>query len=311
MPSNKPKTIDDYISLAQSHNIHWVDEDLPLNVHTSTRWECPSKHRWLARYTNIKSGYGCPVCANKTRNNLRRIPPDMYKLVAETANPPIEWIGEYPADVRTSTRWRCKTCHNEWTACYYSIKRGSGCAICSKSRNADKLRLSTQQYIDLATLRGFEWLEIAPPKNNLIKTKWRCFKGHEWFMGYGDIQQGSGCPYCDERINGVPVSKPQLALYTITGGKLNYPVGRKRIDIALWIDDLPIAIEYDCGFWHDPIRDKKRDAFLISKGWHILRVKSAHLLPTEHQLNDAIDTLLSGATYTEIILPDWKPTKDK
>ena len=49
----------------------------------------------------------------------------------------------------------------------------------------------------------------------------------------------------------------------------SYAVGRKRVDVALEVDDLWIAVEYDAWYWHAGREelDIQRDDFLLERGW--------------------------------------------
>lgn len=83
-------------------------------------------------------------------------------------------------------------------------------------------------------------------------------------------------------------------------------------DIALvsTLFNFKIDIEYDGWYWHqDEQRDRRRDEISKSYGWKVLRIKGSHKLPTEEQLIKAIDKLVGGYSYTQIILDDWKEVK--
>jgi len=95
--------------------------------------------------------------------------------------------------------------------------------------------------------------------------------------------------------------------YTV---ELNYPVSRCLLDIALFINNIKIDIEYDGYHWHDPKKDRKRDEFLKSQGWKILRIKSGHKIPSLEQVQEGIFKLVNtDRTFTQIILDDWKEKK--
>lgn len=55
------KTEKDYHELAESRKFKWVGVGLPTVI-TKTWWECEKGHRWQARYSDIKTGSGCPYC---------------------------------------------------------------------------------------------------------------------------------------------------------------------------------------------------------------------------------------------------------
>lgn len=69
-----------------------------------------------------------------------------------------------------------------------------------------------------------------------------------------------------------------------------------------------IDIEYDGWYWHqDQQRDNKRDRFLQSNGFKVLRIKSARQIPKKKEIFDAIDSLVkTDRIYKEIIMDDWK-----
>ena len=115
--------------------------------------------------------------------------------------------------------------------------------------------------------------------------------------------------------NSISTSKQQKQLYEMLSNlyedkevQINYPYGRCSLDIALFIDDKNIDIEYDGWYWHQDLQhDRRRDEFLKSNGWKIIRVKGSHKIPTENQIQEAINQIIvNGYSYTEIVLEDWK-----
>ena len=77
---------------------------------------------------------------------------------------------------------------------------------------------------------------------------------------------------------------------------------------TIFIGETKIDLEYDCWHWHqDSQKDRRRDEFLKSQGWKILRIKSSHKLPTLEQLKESINKLISSdRTFTRIVLDDWE-----
>lgn len=90
--------------------------------------------------------------------------------------------------------------------------------------------------------------------------------------------------------------------------ELNYVLSSLFLDLCLFIDDeIKIDIEYDGSYWHkDSQKDRRRDEFVKSQGFKILRIRSGHLLPSKEQLQEAIEKLVGGYNFTTIILKDWK-----
>ena len=114
--------------------------------------------------------------------------------------------------------------------------------------------------------------------------------------------------------NSIATSAQQKEIYKILANifideyiQINYPYSRCSLDIALFIDDKKIDIEYDGWYWHqNKKKDRARDEFLKSNGWRILRIKGSYKIPTEEQLKEAIGRIINNNhSYTEIILDDW------
>lgn len=287
---NAPLLKEDYYKLARDRNSEWVGEELPQNSKIKTWWRCFSGHEWETSHNALR---GCPHCAG----NVSKVIKDYHDL-ARGCN--FEWVGEeLPRDIHTKTAWRCQKGHG-WETSYNNIQQGYGCPHCYG--NAP---LTIEDYYNLAERCGFVWIGKELPPNNSTKTKWRCSGGHEWEAMYRSIQQGTGCPRCVDIINGHRVSKLQRRLCEMLDGKLNYPCGSYRIDVAL--PNKGIAIEYDCWFWHGHKQeyDIGRDQDLLAAGWKILHIKTNNSIPPQWELDEAVAKLENGERELEIMLDDW------
>lgn len=111
-----------------------------------------------------------------------------------------------------------------------------------------------------------------------------------------------------------PTSNQQIEVYnmikTLYGENsvlLNYPFDYYILDVALFINEIKIDVEYDGWYWHNEKRDNQRNNYLKHNYWKVLRVKSAHKLPTIEQLQEKLDILINtNEKYQEIVLDDWK-----
>lgn len=178
-----PKTVKDYLDLAEERGFKWMGEELPEIVVIKTRWKCVGGHEWEAHYNNIQQGKGCPYCAG----NIPKTPRDYHNL-ARTND--FKWIGKkFPENIATKTLWRCLEGH-EWETTYASIQE-NGCPYCS-----GVAKKAIEDYHGLAEERGFKWIGEELPRGVRIKTKWECKQGHQWETPYNHIQQGTGCPHC-------------------------------------------------------------------------------------------------------------------
>lgn len=118
----------------------------------------------------------------------------------------------------------------------------------------------------------------------------------------------------------VPTSSQQFCIYNMLRDyygddmvKLNYPCGNSFLDIVVMFNDVNIDIEYDCWVWHqDSNKDRRRDEFVKTQGYRILRVKSGRDIPNFVDLIGKIEALRDGKyTYCEIVLSDWETTQNE
>ncbi len=297
---NVSKTPEDYHVLALERGHIWLGPEVARNK-DKTWWQCANGHEWEAHYQSIHKGvFGCPHCA---RNHP--LTKDDYHNLAASNN--FTWAGPEVPTARTKTNWRCQYGH-EWSIAHFHIRRGDGCPYC-----AGVARKTQQDYLDIAAKVGITLLGNAPT-SIIHHAKWQCAAGHIWETSYAVIYNAekhgtTGCPHCAgmDFENGALVSQPQRDLRAMLGGELNFYSGDHYIDIAIEHDGIRIACEYDGWYWHqDAAKDARRNENIINAGWRLLVVKSGELLPTEDQLNTAIDALLDGATYYEIVLDDWQ-----
>lgn len=108
----------------------------------------------------------------------------------------------------------------------------------------------------------------------------------------------------------VATSKPQIELNNLLiklygQSELNYPLGSYLLDSYIKINGINIDVEYDGIYWHslNPDKDRKRNQYVLSRGFKILRIVSADVLPEEEQLKQLIDTLVNtDETFIEIII---------
>jgi very-short-patch-repair endonuclease len=86
----------------------------------------------------------------------------------------------------------------------------------------------------------------------------------------------------------------------------NVPLEGLSLDVLVCLSGILIDVEYDSWYWHSPCRDRRRDEFLKSIGYKILRIKSGKKIPDETLLFEKLEKLIkSENTYSKIILEDW------
>ena len=263
-PNNKSrvshtKYAEYYHELAFQHGLKWLGPR-PQISSDKTEWECPKGHRWYAVPHTINKGHSCPYCAGVAPHT-----PEDYQALAQSKN--FIFLGPMPKGIHAKTKWRCPKGHIIEKS-YVTMR--NGCDYC-----AGLAPLTAGDYALLAEKAGLFWLGPMPANTN-IPTNWQCQKGHVFERSWQGMKRVITCSVCGDRVNGYPVSRVQRRLHEMTGGELNLKDGRRRIDIALIVNDIKIAIEYDAWYWHGEYsdRDEQRNKQLINRGWHLLCVKS-------------------------------------
>jgi hypothetical protein len=181
----KKKTAADYELLAQSIGYHWLGPEVE-NTKEKTFWLCDRGHKLEKSYGRIKSGRKCLQCATEASRNT----PEDYHDIAQLHG--FEWLGPEVTGVMIKTWWRCNRNH-KWQAKYNHIKNGKGCPYC-----ADCKQKTSEDYHELARIKGgFTWLGPMVT-NNSTKTGWLCDVGHKFNTTYTVLRtsKGKGCPYC-------------------------------------------------------------------------------------------------------------------
>ncbi len=178
----------DYYDLAKKRGFVWLGPEV-LSVMSKTQWECSNGHQWLACFSKIQLGRGCPYCAGKAR----KTPKDYHVLASQNG---FIWLGPMVDKVHIKTVWQCSNGH-EWESGYADIQQGYGCWFCGISKRANTQKKKPKDYHILAQTRGFMWTgsEVG---NKKTKTNWQCGYDHQWEACYEDIKQGNGCPVCQE-----------------------------------------------------------------------------------------------------------------
>lgn len=113
------------------------------------------------------------------------------------------------------------------------------------------------------------------------------------------------CPHCGKSFRKGPLSqvifcgrrcyrsskgetsietKMRIALDTLQCSYVQeYKIGRYLIDFALV--GIKVAIETDGIYWHDPIKDQRRDSSLNKQGWRVLRFPEIEINNTKNLCN--------------------------
>ena len=124
------------------------------------------------------------------------------------------------------------------------------------------------------------------------------------------------CGNCGNIYNGHTTSKislslrkflPIFALHNYEYGKPNIHGQYKNVDWAFVYKGNKIALEYDEWYWHGhkQTQDRNRYKQLVRKNWKIIQIKARNNIPTQKQINKALEKIVNGAKKVCITLPGW------
>jgi hypothetical protein len=109
-------------------------------------------------------------------------------------------------------------------------------------------------------------------------------------------------------LNGkVPTSKQQLQLQQLLKEiygvcDLNKPCSTCFLDCVIEYNGVNIDIEYDGKYWHqDKQRDRRRDEFVKSQGYKVLRIRGTRNIPTKERLIQSIENLAKSKHMFSVI----------
>ena len=181
-------------------------EQVTANSNKKVGWKCKKGHRWKARVAGRSRGSGCLYCAGKI--------PIIGETDLKTVNPTLagEWDNEAngsltPEQVTANSEkkvgWVCDRGHR-WRAIIKNRSEGAGCPYC-----AGKLPIVGETDLKtVAPMLAGEWDDeangwLTPEQvtaHSNKKVGWKCEKGHRWDARVYNRFNGSGCPYCANRL---------------------------------------------------------------------------------------------------------------
>lgn len=115
-------------------------------------------------------------------------------------------------DNKTPLKCSCLIHNKTWFTCWNYIRNGRGCPLCSNENRIMK-QTFTLQTVKNKLVKINPNIKVLSTKYVNAKTKLHCkclLDNHEWFVKWGDLSQGIGCPKC-ARINNDGVHNKTLA----------------------------------------------------------------------------------------------------
>jgi hypothetical protein len=172
-------TIEDMKKFAKGKEGYCLSDEF-INSNAKLKWKCKEEHNWQQKWSYIKNGVWCPVCAEKLLISHA-------KKVAKNRNG--KCLSSKYKNSKSRLKWQCNKGH-VWEASIDSVKRGSWCPSCARNK-----KLTIVDMDKIAKKRGGKCLSDKYV-NARTKLKWICKKGHIWEAVPDSIRRGSWCRKC-------------------------------------------------------------------------------------------------------------------
>ncbi len=232
-----------------------------INSSIKLKIKCHKRHIYWASYSNFQQSKRCPKCAFIENANHQQL---SYKFVKQE----IEKVGYQLLSTsyknnNTKIQIKCDKEHMYYTA-YTKFQQGRKCPKCAMAERANKLSFSYDFIKREIEKDGYALLSDSY-KNNNIKIRIRCDKGHIYDVVYSSFQQGHRCSICS--CNGTSLMEKELQQWLskyidIECNKRFYYSGRKFHEADIYIPDKKLAIELDGLYYHSEQAGKDKNYHL-------------------------------------------------
>ena len=210
----------------------------------------------------------------------------------------------YHKALKTSGEYACEPCHR-----VRDVKKCIGQLM--DKPEAEKQEIQQRRIKTIMAKYGVD----NPAKSDMIKAKMKATN---------TARYGGVAPACNDKIkekiaktkqenDNEYVSGPELllreTLLRLYGNCDHHKsVSFYTLDCVINVNDVQIDVEYDGWHWHQHRQkfDAHRNKLVIKNGYKVLRIKSSDKQPTDEQIVEAVNKLVTtDDTYAEIILSDW------
>ena len=215
--------------------------------------KCTKGHISKTCWKSLQQGKGCPTC-----NKITKIPYDYIKKLVEEKGGIL--LTPVYKNKDSYLKIRCKKCFYEFKITYRNIRNNHWCPKC-----AGKVSPTHEELQEAASQVEGVCCNPLDYKNNKTKLKWKCKKGHTFFMRWNGVQGGTWCPICAGKESRAELKIKEFvdSLGLKCSKELLKNIGistKSRMDVDLYIPEKKVAIEYNGLVWHSTRfnKDKKK-----------------------------------------------------
>ncbi len=137
---NRQKTHEEFIKELAEKNPNIEVMDKYTNVFVDIECKCKiCNHIWKVKPYSVLQKHGCPMCANKHRNDSNRKTHEKFIKELTEKNSDIEVLEKY-TNRTTKILCKCKIDGYEWEVTPASLLQGTGCPSCNSSKGEKKIK---------------------------------------------------------------------------------------------------------------------------------------------------------------------------
>lgn len=229
-------------------------------------------------YTNHAAGHGCPICANSSRNESRKVTAGTFVTRAMRIH------GNkysYPESVTQANRKiliHCNRCDKDFTQSGAKHLMGQGCASCGISTRTDKLRTTSDDFVARASAVHNNTCEYPDTYISALSILRIVCKKHGEFHQTPDAHlAGKGCPACAKsKSKGESEIAAFLSQYTTVSTRNKSIITPFELDIVMPLER--VAVEYNGLYWHSDrtpnatTRHSKKTLATTSAGYRLVHI---------------------------------------
>lgn len=164
-----------------------------------TRVLCRCKvclYEWDVLPSKLLCGRGCPKCANKHRNDNKRLSNDDFLARLKSISPNIVALDDY-INYGTKINVMCHDCLYQWQATPSNLLKGKACPKCSAAKNGKKCRKTHDVFVKELSEINDTIEVIGEYVTNSVKIKCKCkCCGTNFSATPHSLLSRKGCPVC-------------------------------------------------------------------------------------------------------------------
>ena len=188
-------------NVLKENDVELLSEYINSTTNMKMRCKCGNIFEKSWRVMNRSKKFKCNDCIIKENSNKQKMPYELAKIKTEKLGYQLLTTKEEYVKASEKNKIRCPNGH-EYEQILNDLFQGHGCKKCAYKRNGEKQKLNYEYVKNKIDELGF--ILLSNEYYNIdSKIKVKCKKcGHIFYPTFHNLQKGSGCPNCFNKIRG-------------------------------------------------------------------------------------------------------------